>query len=104
VLFEGSDRAVEAQLAAAQALAGGVEGDAAIWEESRVRQAAARGRVRFAPRELADVLSRLPEAVVRAAAGVAYVPHEVADDSDPGVARLLDALRSELDPRGILAA
>jgi len=103
-LFEGSERAVAAQVTAARALGGGEEGDAAVWEESRERQGASRGRVRFAPGELADALTRLPEAVVRAAAGVAYVPDEVADEPDPGVARLLRAIRADLDPRGVLEA
>ena len=47
VLFEGSPRAVEAQIAAAAALVGGVEVDVAEWERSRARQGAALGRVRF---------------------------------------------------------
>lgn len=104
VLFEGSERAVDAQFASAQALVGGSEGDPGVWDESRQRQAEARGRVRFAPGELGDVLARLSEAVVRAAAGVAYVPDEMADGPDPAVARLLERLYAELDPRGILAA
>ena len=104
VRFEGSERAVEAQLAAARDLVGGAEGDTTVWDESRARQAAARGRSRFAPGELANVLAGLPEAVVRPAAGVAYVPDDVVDEPDLGVARLLEAIRAELDPRGILAA
>ncbi len=57
VLFEGSERAVAAQLAAAQASVGGEEADAAVWEESRERQAAARGRLRFVPGDLAATLA-----------------------------------------------
>jgi glycolate oxidase FAD binding subunit len=104
VLFEGSERAVDAQLASAQALVGGSEGAPGVWDESRRRQAEARGRVRFAPGELGDVLAGLSEAVMRPAAGVAYVPDEIADEPDPAVARLLERLYSELDPRGVLAA
>ena len=44
VLFEGSERAVAAQLVGAQALVGGVENDDAVWEESQDRQHAAIGR------------------------------------------------------------
>ena len=47
-LFEGSERAVAAQLDAARALVGGDEAEEAVWDESRARQADARGRVRFA--------------------------------------------------------
>jgi glycolate oxidase FAD binding subunit len=103
-LFEGSERAVEAQIAAARALVGGDEVGLEVWEESRARQAAAGGRVRFAPGELADVLAGLPEAVVRPAAGVAYVPAPVPEEADPGVARLVESIRSQLDTRRVLAS
>lgn len=102
-LFEGSDRAVEAQLVAARALVGGEEVDDSVWEESRERQAAARGRIRFAPGNLGDVLTELPEAIVRPAAGVAHVPYGVDDEPTPTVARLLDSIRSQLDPHGVLS-
>ena len=72
VLFEGSERAVAAQVAAAHALVGGAEADSSVWDESRSRQATAAGVLRFAPGELADALAGLDEAVVRPAAGVAY--------------------------------
>jgi len=104
VLFEGSPRAVEAQLATARALVGGSEADAEVWEESRRRQGAARGRVRFEPGRLADVLAELPEAVVRPAAGVAYVPYDAADDLPESVRRLTERIRRELDPKGVFAA
>lgn len=103
VLFEGSERAVEAQLSTARGLVGGDEVDDAVWGESRSRQAAARGRVRFAPGELADMLTRAPRAVVRPSAGVAFVEDEVAEEADPGVERLLEAIRAQLDPRGVLS-
>jgi glycolate oxidase FAD binding subunit len=104
VLFEGSERAVDAQLTAARALVGGDAEDASVWDESRARQAASRGRLRFAPGDLAAALQGLPEAVVRPAAGVAYVPRALTEGPGPGVARLLEAIRAGLDPRGTLSA
>jgi glycolate oxidase FAD binding subunit len=111
VLFEGAERAVEAQLGRARALVGGAEADAGIWEESRARQGAAGGRVRFDPGRLADVLEDLPEAVVRPAAGIAYTetprPEDTVPLGDPSSAaalgRLLERLEAELDPKGVLA-
>jgi len=104
VLFEGSERAVAAQLAAAQASVGGTESDAAVWEESRERQAAARGRIRFAPGDVAGVLEGLNEAVARPASGIAYVPDPTADEPNASTSRLIDAIRAQLDPQGVLAA
>ena len=101
VLFEGSERAVAAQLAASQALVGGSEANAEIWTESRARQAAARGRVRFVPGELGTMLTALREGIVRPASGVAYVPHDVAEEPAPS---LVAAIRAQLDPHGVLAA
>ena len=69
VLFEGRERAVAAQLDAARALVGGAATDDAVWGEARERQARSLGRVRFAPGDLANVLSTLDEAVVRPSAG-----------------------------------
>jgi glycolate dehydrogenase FAD-binding subunit len=104
VLFEGSERAVAAQFDAARSLVGGEESADGIWDDSRARQGAARGRVRFSPGDLASALADLDEAVVRPAAGVAYVPSHVSPEDDPAVDRLLDRLRAELDPRGVFAA
>ena len=104
VLFEGTPRATEAQLTSARALVGGSEGDAGVWEESRERQGAARGRVRFAPGALAEAQARLAEAVVRPAAGVAYVPEAVRGDPPADVAALVERIARELDPRGVLRA
>ena len=109
VLFEGSERAVEAQLATAQALVGGDEADARVWDESRERQASAQGRLRFAPGELPETLASLTEAVVRPASGVAYVAREPARDTAPRgegtgtLERLVERIERELDPRGVLA-
>ena len=104
VLFEGSERAVAAQLDAARSLVGGAEATDEIWNESRARQGAARSRIRFSPGDLAPTLADLDEALVRPAAGVAYVRQHVPAEADPGVERLLERLRAELDPRGVFAS
>ena len=104
VLFEGSERAVAAQLASARTLVGGDEADEGVWDESRTRQAAAQGRVRFVPGELAGTLVSLSEAVVRPASGVAYARETRSDARSQGDERLVDAIRAQLDPRGVLAA
>jgi glycolate oxidase FAD binding subunit len=103
VLFEGTERAVEAQLAHAQALVGGEEASPDVWEESRRRQGAAGGRVRFEPGRLAETLAALPEAIVRPSPGIAYTPRGTADEMPQGVERLTEAIRLELDPRGVLS-
>jgi glycolate oxidase FAD binding subunit len=110
ILFEGSERAVAAQLEAAQALVGGAEADASVWEESRARQGAARGRIRFAPGELGETLAGVSAAVVRPASGVAYTADPGPSDtvsqgvSDPVLRQLLERIAGELDPQGVLAA
>ena len=103
VLFEGGERAVAAQLEAAGGLVGGEEDGADVWAEAAERQAAARGRVRFAPGELDRALAELPEAVVRVAAGVAYVPDAVEDEPPEPVRRLEERVRAEFAPMRILA-
>ncbi|HXF97405.1 MAG TPA: FAD-binding oxidoreductase [Gaiellaceae bacterium] len=104
LLFEGSPRAVEAQLAAARALVGGGEAGPEVWEESRRRQGEARGRVLFAPGELRAVLERLERALVRPAAGVAYTPEPTERPEPPeALRRLHERLRAAFDPRGVLA-
>jgi glycolate oxidase FAD binding subunit len=102
VLFEGGERGVEAQARAALALVGGAEAGEDVWTESRERQGRARGRVCFDPGLLAGALAGLDEAVVRPAAGVAYVPHEVAGELPEPVRRLNAAVKARFDPRGIL--
>jgi glycolate oxidase FAD binding subunit len=107
MLFEGSERAVEGQLAAAKALLGGEESDSTVWDESRRRQRAARGRVRFVPGELSTVLAAHPEAVVRVAAGIAYtpMPSDTVSQGPPSPAEaLVECIRRQLDPQGVLAA
>jgi len=105
VLFEGSERAVEAQLESARVLVGGERADAELWEEVRTRQAEARGRARFAPGELRRVLADLPDAVVRAAAGVAYTRDPTSSGDTAGtLGNLIERIQRELDPRGVFAA
>jgi len=106
VLFEGASQAVDSQLAAARALVGGAEGGSEVWDESRRRQASARGRVRFDPGRLAEALEDMFEAVVRPAAGIAYTPEPTSYNLSQGVdvvARLVERIKNQLDPQGILA-
>jgi hypothetical protein len=108
VLFEGAAPAVEAQLARARALVGGDEAGHEVWDESRARQEAARGRVRFDPGRLADALAGLGEAVVRPAPGVAFTAEEGASynlsqaPENAALDRLRNRLEQTLDPRGVL--
>ncbi len=104
VLFEGSERAVEAQLESARRLVGGNEVGPETWDESRARQAEARGRIRFDPGGLGKTLAGLDEAVVRPAAGVAYTPAATAREDDEAVHALLDRIAHQLDPHGVLGA
>jgi glycolate oxidase FAD binding subunit len=101
VLFEGNAAAVEAQVEAARGLLGARDDDGGVWEEVAARQAAARGRVSFAPGELAAAVSRLREAIVRVAPGVAYVPN-ASEAMDDAVRRLNERVRAQFDPKGIL--
>ena len=102
VLFEGSPRAVAAQLETARALVGGIESNATVWDEARERQGRALGRRPFPPGDLANLLSTLDEAVVRPAAGIAYVPHRVGGVPDAAARRLHRALKQRFDPAGVL--
>jgi glycolate oxidase FAD binding subunit len=105
VLFEGSPAAVDAQVATARALVGGVEAGGDAWETSRRRQGAARGRIRFDPGLLAATLAGIDEAVVRPTAGVAYTASDtVSQADDRTTAALVERIRHELDPNGVLAA
>jgi glycolate oxidase FAD binding subunit len=103
VLFEGSERAVREQVDEATARVGGTVGDEGVWDEARERQGRALGRVRFAPADLANVLTTLDEAVVRPAAGIAYVPNRVGGVPSGAARRLHRALAARLDPAGVLA-
>ena len=103
VLFEGSERAVREQVDEATARVGGTVGDEGVWDGARERQGRALGRVRFAPADLANVLTTLDEAVVRPAAGIAYVPNRVGGVPSGAARRLHRALAARLDPAGVLA-
>jgi hypothetical protein len=103
VLFEGAPAAVAAQVQAMQALVGGGEADGSVWDESRERQGRALGRLAFAPGDIANVLSTLEDAVVRPAAGIAYVPHRVGGVPDAAARRIQRALKERLDPAGVLS-
>jgi glycolate oxidase FAD binding subunit len=103
VLFEGSERAVDDQLATARRLVGGDEAGDDVWRESRERQGSAQGRILFAPGSLAETLAGLETAVVRPAAGVAYVPEAIAADTSEAVERLTESIRRAFDPRGVLS-
>ena len=101
VLFEGGAAAVAAQVEAMRRL-GGELSDASEWEESRSRQGAARGRVRFVPGELRALLEEVREAIVRPAAGVAYVSQPRTDEPPDSLRILQERLKERFDPHGIL--
>ena len=100
--FEGSERAVTAQVESARELIGAEPAGEDVWIEAAERQARARGRLAFPPAALAEVLAREEEAIVRVAAGVAYVPHAVPDPRDPAEIALVERIRTRFDPAGIL--
>jgi len=102
VLFEGGRAGVDDQLRRAIAVTGGDEGDAGVWVEARSRQGDARGRVRFAPGRLDEALASSEEAIVRPAAGVAYVPHETETDMPESVRALNARIKAQFDPAGVL--
>jgi glycolate oxidase FAD binding subunit len=103
VLFEGGAAAVAAQVEATRALVGGTEVDASVWEESRERQAAAVGRASFPPGELGAFLADVPEAVVRPAAGIAYLPTPAPDETSEPVLLLQERVRERFDPGQVLS-
>jgi glycolate oxidase FAD binding subunit len=108
VLFEGSPRAVDAQVDRVQALVGGAGGDDEVWAESRRRQGEARARIRFTPAELHEQLESLPPAVIRPASGVAYVSEELPSvNLTQADGSALEALQARIlrafDPKGTLA-
>jgi glycolate oxidase FAD binding subunit len=103
VLFEGSRRAVDAQSAAARELLDGRDDFGSIWDEAEARQTWSRGRLLFDPGRLAETLAQLDEAVVRVSAGVAYVPDEVEDPREPAEVTLVERVRAQFDPQGVLA-
>jgi glycolate oxidase FAD binding subunit len=88
LLFEGSERAVEAQVAAARRLVGGDE-DPGIWAKIAERQSTG-GRIGFD--RLDTFLAGTPAAVIRVSALNAYVPEAVARPLSP----LAERIRLEL--------
>jgi glycolate oxidase FAD binding subunit len=102
LLFEGSARAVAAQVETARELIGAELAGDDVWTEAAKQQGAATGRVSFAPGSLDEVLAAEEQAVVRVAAGVAYVPHVVADPRDPAEIALVERIRARFDPQGVL--
>jgi hypothetical protein len=103
VLFEGGAAAVGAQVAATRSLVGGEETDGAVWAESRSLQGAALGRTSFSPGDLRAFLAHTPTALVRPAAGVAFLPYAVGDLTPEPVRRLQEQVRERFDPDGVLA-
>ncbi len=102
IMFEGSQRAVADQVDRARELLGGEEGDARVWEESRARQGAARARLSFPPRGLVQTLAGVGEAVIRPAAGSAYVPDPVPEQAEAGALLLAERIRKTFDPQAVL--
>ena len=100
VLFEGGRASVDDQVRRALDLVAGTVAGDDVWAESRARQATARGRVRFAPGALRETLAGLDEALVRASAGVAYVPHET--EPAHSAPALEERIRAAFDPNRTL--
>jgi len=109
VLYEGGAAAVAAQVEQTCRLVGGAEAaassdaSASVWAESRERQAAALGRARFTPGELGAFLATTPEAVVRPAAGIAYLPYATAPEVAASTRQLQERVRARFDPARVLA-
>jgi glycolate oxidase FAD binding subunit len=104
LLFEGSKRAVAAQVRTAERMLDGQESseEDEDWDDGANRQLAARGRLSFPPRALADVLAVHDQAVVRVSAGVAYVSEPVPDPRDPAEIALVERIRAQFDPQAVL--
>ncbi|MFQ5425934.1 MAG: FAD-binding oxidoreductase [Gaiellales bacterium] len=104
LLFQGSPRAVAAQVdrAASELRAG--EASLTIFDEARARQGDAQGRVAFAPGDLEQHLATYAEAIVRVGAGVAYLPGPSGVRPNAGVEMLSERIRARFDPAGVLAA
>ena len=102
LLFEGSERAVAAQLETASELIGGEEAGEEVWDDARAAQARLGGRISFPPGRLAAALATLPEALVRPGIGSAFVPEELGDKGDAGALALAERVRAAFDPAGTL--
>jgi glycolate oxidase FAD binding subunit len=102
VMFEGSPRVVDAQLAAAARLVGASEVAGDPWTAVRERQGRADGVLAFAPGELEELLRHERSALVRPALGVAYVERPVKPEPQPALEALRARVRRAFDPEGIL--
>jgi glycolate oxidase FAD binding subunit len=102
VLFEGSERAVAAQLETARELLGGEEGRGCEWDEARAWQARAQGRISFPPGGLVQTLHTLDEALARPGLGIAYTSEPLREEGDAGARLLAERVRAALDPGGVL--
>ncbi len=102
LLLEGSERAVAGEVEAARSLCGSEEAGEEVWAEAGARQLRSLGRLSFTPGAVAEVLDDLGEAVVRVSSGVAYVPEPVPDPRDPAEIALVERIRAQFDPAGIL--
>jgi glycolate oxidase FAD binding subunit len=103
VLFEGSERAVAAQLETARELLGGEESrGGGEWDEARNGQARAQGRISFPPGGLVQTLHTLDEALVRPGLGIAYTSEPLREEGDAGARLLAERVRAALDPAGML--
>jgi glycolate oxidase FAD binding subunit len=102
VLFEGSERAVVAQLVAARNLIGGADGGEEVWDEARAWQGRAQGRISFPPAGLAQTLRTLEEALVRPGIGIAHTAQLLQEEGDAGARVLAERVRAALDPQGLL--
>ncbi|MEO5634774.1 FAD-binding protein [Gaiella sp.] len=103
VLFEGGAAAVAAQVESTKALVGGAEVDASIWDASREQQAVSLGRSWFAPGELGAFLATRAAALVRPAAGIAYLPTPTDVATPTPVLSLEERVRERFDPLEVLS-
>ena len=92
-----------AQVAATQALVGGAEADGAVWDESRARQAAARGRVVVRAGRAAGVPRRRPGGRRPPVGRDRLSPDAVPDETPAPVRLLQERVRARFDPQGVLA-
>ena len=100
VLFEGSRARRRGAARRGASLVGGVEADATVWHEARERQGARSAGCASRRATSRNTLSTLREAVVRPAAGVAYVPRRVGGVPDAAARRVHRALKSASTRRG----
>jgi glycolate oxidase FAD binding subunit len=102
VLFEGTEKAVAAQISAARSLVGGAEDDGSAWASLDGKRLSAAGKLSVGGSALVEVLPAFEWAVASVAAGVAYVSEPVPDSRDPVEIALAERVRAEFDPQGVL--